>query len=250
MSGILGHALATPGLGFLLIGVVLAGLVRGFAGFGTAMVYLPFAGQVLSPVAALVTLVVMNIIGPLVNVPRAWHNGRPGEIARLALGALITLPLGVAVLEWMAPQDFRYVVSLLTLMLLALMLSGWRYHGVVSRAMLYVTGAVGGFLAGVAGLPGPPVILLYMASRNPPAVIRANTLIYLIATSAMMLMVFWGGGLLSPAPIMLGLVLAVPYLLANIAGAALFDPKRVALYRAVGYIIIAGSALSGLPLLD
>ena len=54
---------------YLVLGAVLAGLVRGFSGFGTAMVFIPIAGQVLSPVATLIVLLVMELIGPLPNIP-------------------------------------------------------------------------------------------------------------------------------------------------------------------------------------
>ena len=54
---------------YLILGATLAGLVRGFSGFGTAMVFIPIAGQVLSPIATLTVLFVMDLIGPIPNVP-------------------------------------------------------------------------------------------------------------------------------------------------------------------------------------
>ena len=62
------------------------GLVRGFAGFGTAMVYLPVAGQILPPFEALTTLMVMDLIGPLPNLPRAFRISDRPDILRLSLG--------------------------------------------------------------------------------------------------------------------------------------------------------------------
>jgi hypothetical protein len=56
MPDILASALATDGLMWIALGSLLAGLVRGFAGFGTAMIYLPFAGQFLTPLGAVMTL--------------------------------------------------------------------------------------------------------------------------------------------------------------------------------------------------
>ena len=50
MPDILAQALATEGLWLLFIGAVLGGLARGFSGFGTAMVILPFAAEVFTPV--------------------------------------------------------------------------------------------------------------------------------------------------------------------------------------------------------
>ena len=64
--------MATPGISLILVGALLAGLVRGFSGFGTAMVFLPFAAQVYEPVWVLVVLLTIDILGPIPALPRAW----------------------------------------------------------------------------------------------------------------------------------------------------------------------------------
>ena len=79
-------ALATHGLGWLILAASLAGLVRGFTGFGTALVFMPVAGAVVPPFWALVVLVVMDSIGPLPNLPRALRDGSPREVARVMGG--------------------------------------------------------------------------------------------------------------------------------------------------------------------
>ncbi len=246
----LGQALATEGLWLLFLGVALAGLVRGFSGFGTAMVYLPIAAQVLPPVWVLITLVVFDILGPLPAVPRALRDGHPRDVLRLGAGALLGVPLGVAVLIWLSPEVFRYAVSLLTCGLLLLLVGGIRYHGQVRRPMIYGIGALAGFLGGAAGLPGPPVILLYMARPLPASVIRANTMLFLILADILMISVLGLNGLLGWQPILLGLCLVPVYLGAVALGSALFDPGRERLYRVVAYGIIAVSAVSGLPVWD
>ena len=240
-------ALATEGLGWLILGVALGGLVRGFTGFGTAMVYLPFAGAVLSPVAALTTLVVIDLIGPLPHIPRALRDGHPRDAMRLGVGCLLGMPLGVAVLLAVAPEVFRYGVSVIALILLVLLMLGVRYRGQLTRPLVYVTGLLGGFLGGASGLAGPPVIMLYMASPHRAAVIRANLILYLLFVDVIMLGLFAWRGFLELTPILLGLVLAVPYALAIVAGAAIFNPERPGIYRAVAYAIIAAAALRGLP---
>ena len=67
-------ALALEGLWLLVLGVILAGAVRGFAGFGTGMIYMPIASQVLPPVWALVTMICLDLLGPLPAVPRALRG--------------------------------------------------------------------------------------------------------------------------------------------------------------------------------
>jgi len=57
-------------------------------------------------------------------------------------------------------------------------------------------------------------------------------------------------GELNWTPVVIGLMMAVPNILGNMIGAAIFDPERESLYRAVAYGVIAVSAISGLPLWD
>ncbi|MGR3758259.1 MAG: TSUP family transporter [Tranquillimonas sp.] len=239
-----------PGLAWIVAAACLAGIVRGFSGFGTAMVYLPVAGQWLTPFEALTTLAAMDLVGPLPNVPRALRDGDPPDVLRLAAGLVLALPAGLLTLSLVPAEAFRYAVSLLALGLLAVLAAGLRYHGPMSPRLVLGTGAAGGFLAGTAGMPGPPVILLYMASPLPVSAIRANTLLYLLLADMALLAAMTLGGVLEPGALWLGLVLILPYTLANIVGAALFRPDRARAYRTIAYGIIALSALNGLPLFD
>jgi len=148
----------------------------------------------------------------------------------------------------MSPEGFGWIVSGVVLGLLALLLAGWRYHGPLSAKLVTATGALGGFMTGFAGIAGPPVILLYMASRRPAAVIRANFLLYLLGLDLMLFAMLAATGQVVWPVLMLGLLAGVPNVIANIIGARLFDPDRERLFRAVAYIVIAASAILGLPL--
>ncbi len=244
------EAFATEGLWLLITGALLAGVVRGFAGFGTAMIYLPFAAQVLGPFEALTTLIIKDLTAPLIHVPRALRDGTPGDLLRLGLGALLALPFGVWVLSLVMPEVFRWGVSLVALTLLAMLILGVRYRGQLTNAILYGTGALGGFLAGAVGLPGPPIIMLYMASTLPAAAVRANLTLYLIMADVLMLIVLAWNGFLVASAVALGVLIILPYLLGNWVGALLFRPDLEGLYRRVAYAIIAGSAILGLPIWD
>ncbi|SEM79663.1 TSUP family transporter [Palleronia pelagia] len=250
MPALIDAALAQPGLWPMVLAAVMAGIVRGFSGFGTAMVFLPVAGQYLPPVAALSVLLAMDLLGPLPNVPAAWRSAERRDLGRLTLGLLLGLPLGLGLLVVIAPEVFRYAVSITALVLLALLAAGVRYRGTMTPTIVTGAGLVGGVFGGAAGIGGPPVILLYMASTKPVAVIRANLLLFLVIVDIASLVLLGIWGRLQPGPVVLGLALTLPYLLANIAGAAMFRPERARLYRGVAQAIIAASAILGLPLLD
>jgi hypothetical protein len=236
------------GLAVLLCAAFLGGIVRGFSGFGTALIFLPIATPYLGPFGALIGLTIMDIFGPLPNLRRAWREVDRGDLTRLVAGCALILPLGLWVLTQVDPNVFRYAVSLLALAMLAILILGLRYHGPVGRAMVAGIGCAAGFLGGVAGLPGPAVILFYMSRPLPVAVIRATILLFLFAFDFLLLGYLTGMGRVTPMAALLGLILAIPNLIGNGLGGKLFRPEYERLYRAAAYAAIALAALSGLPL--
>ena len=245
----LAAALGAPGLVWLVSLVLLAGLVRGFTGFGTALVYLPVAARWLSPFEAITTLAVMELIGPLPNIPQAVRECDKGDVLRLGLGMVLALPLGVAMLVRVPAEVFRYGLSLSALVLVGLLAAGVALRGPLHRSLIWGAGALSGLMAGAVGLPGPPVIMLYMAAPRPLSAIRASLLLFLFLSDVAMLCVYWIFGHLVFGAVALGLLLALPYLIGNMLGARLFHPKAAKAYRRVAYGVIVLSALRGLPAL-
>ncbi|MDQ2089178.1 sulfite exporter TauE/SafE family protein [Marimonas arenosa] len=246
MPDALTQALAVPGISWVFAAAFVAGIVRGFAGFGTAMIFLPVAAQVLSPVWSVAVLAVMDLIGPLPAIPRALKDGHPRDLARLVAGTLVALPLGLAVLLSVDPSVFKIAVSMLSLGLLVLLIAGLRYRGELTPPLIYATGGLAGFLGGAVAIPGPPVILLYMASPHPAHVIRANNTVFLFCYDVLMLIGLALAGKLGSVPVVLGLITALPYLAGNLVGGWIFRPGLERVYRWVAYGIIATSASSGL----
>jgi uncharacterized membrane protein YfcA len=241
-------ALQTEGLIWLVIAVSVAGFVRGFSGFGSAMIIMPVASSVLSPIEAVIFLVSTELLGPLPSLPHSWRNGQPRDIALLIFGALVTLPIGLWCLSILDPTVFGWLLSGIVLGLLALMISGWRYKGILTRPIKLVTGGLSGFMTGFSGIPGPPVIMLYMSSTLPVSVIRANFNLHIAAVDMILFPTLWFTGQMQWTIVLLGLLATIPYLVANTVGARLFDPKAERLFRLVAYSVIAASAIIGLPI--
>lgn len=246
----LAEVFATEGLWLIALGTALAGLVRGFSGFGTAMIYLPFAAQVMDPIWVIVSLLAIDIVGPMPAVPRALRDGQPMDVVRLGIGAAIGVPIGMVVLFSISPEPFRYLTATLTFLLLIALVTGYRYRGHVGRKHTFGVGALGGLLGGAIGLAGPPIIFFYMARPLPVAAIRANILLYLVVIDVLMIAIFAWQGALELYPILIGVSVLPIYLLAIVVGSKIFDPERETVYRWVAYAIIGASAIGGLPIWD
>lgn len=241
-------ALATEGL-WLLMGVVLvAGAVRGFTGFGTAMVFMPFAAAVLPPVWALIVMLVFDIAGIPPLVPRALKDADRGDLILLSLGVVIAAPVGIVMLSRFESDAFSWVLAVIVLLLLAALASGWRYHGQLHRWAVSLIGSLGGFLAGLSGLAGPPVILFYMSRPLPVRVIRANILLFLVLADILTLLALAVAGLLEATPLAIGVLMILPYIAGGLIGAALFNPAYEKLYRLIAYGLIFAAAVVNLPI--
>ena len=59
---------------WILVAALIAGLVRGFSGFGTAMVFLPVASQYLTPFEAIASLAIMEFLGTFAVMRKSWGD--------------------------------------------------------------------------------------------------------------------------------------------------------------------------------
>lgn len=250
MSETVLDAIQIEGLWFLVCGAVLAGIVRGFSGFGTAMIYLPFAAQVVSPLWAILTLMAMDMVGPIPLIKPAFKDAERRDLLLLLGGSVCLLPVGLALLSTISPETYRYLVSSISLVLLACLVFGLRYSGKMYPPLVAGVGAMAGFSGGLGGVPGPPVILFYMASTLPVRVVRANMMLFLFFTDFMIIAIVGLRGELFLTPLVIGLLMAVPNGIGNLIGAAIFNPDKAGIYKAVAYIVIAASAIMGLPFLN
>ena len=87
-----------------------------------------------------------------------------------------------------------------------------------------------------------------MASTRPAAAIRANMLLFLVATDLILLPMLALFGRFDPTAVLLGVLLILPTMAGSLAGAKLFQPRLEPVYRAVAYAIIPAAAVSALPL--
>lgn len=241
-------ALAVAELPTLVALVIIAGLVRGFAGFGTALIYVPVAARYLEPAEVVVSLLIMDVFGPLPLLRRAWADGDHRQALQLSAGGMIGVPVGVWLLTRAEPETFRWVASLLALGLLVLVAGGVRFPGRPGGPLLTGIGTLSGVMGGFSGMSGPPVVLFQLGGDGRPAVIRANLLLFFTGLELAGLATFGLLGMLSPHLVALGLLLALPYTAATVAGAGVFRRRGDVMFRRAAYLLVGGAALSGLPL--
>ncbi len=139
------------------LGALAAGFVSGLAGFGTGLIALGIWLHVMPPSVAAPLVVVCSIVSQVQTFPAIWHAIRPRRVVPFIIPGLIGVPVGTACLGYLDPAAFRTGMGLL--------LIGFSSFCLVAGTRLKIqwggrvadgcVGLAGGFLGGLAGLPGP-----------------------------------------------------------------------------------------------
>jgi uncharacterized protein len=229
---------------------ILAGVVRGFSGFGSAQIYIPLIAAVYEPRVAAVTLLLIDTAGAAPFTVRAFAHCTWREVLPMYLAAAVAIPFGTLALLAIDPIVLRWFIAVLVLSLVGVLIAGWRYHG---RPRLPITIGVGlfsGFGAGAVQIAGPPVLIYWLGAINKAATVRANCLVYFLLLDLTSCAVYLWNGLFTPQLLALSLLLGVPFFIATAAGAKLFHGASDLVYRRIAYAIIAGAAFVSIPVFD
>lgn len=235
---------------FLVGSALVAGMARGFSGFGAALVFVPLASAAIGPKLAVPLLLVIDAATSLGMIPNAWRNADKREVGMMSLGALVGVPVGTYVLANADPLTIRWAIVGLVAVMLALLMSGWRYHGRPKAAITVGVGAASGFCGGAAQVGGPPVIAYWLGGAVKPVTVRANIVLYFAVSSAINIVAYMVGGLFSREILALALLTAPAYAAGLFVGSHMFGMTSERTFRAICYSLIAFAALVSLPVLD
>ena len=233
---------------WLVSATVLAGLVRGFSGFGAAMIFIPLASVMKGPEVAVPLLFLVDSLSTLPITVSAFRRCTWSEVLPLLAGATLTIPLGVALLVSADPEVMRWAISILILAAVAALAAGWRLERRLPLLGTAAVGAAAGVTGGAANLAGPPLVLFWLGGRSGAAQVRDNIYAIFGLISVVSGITLWLNGLLTMAVLRETLVLLPAYVLAILAGARLFPHASETLYRKAALALCAGAALFALPL--
>jgi uncharacterized membrane protein YfcA len=245
---LISEVLATPGLLLLVLTIAAAGIVRGFSGFGTALIFVPI-GNIFLPTVQVITLITLTGIGSSVALlPRALRVAQLREVATLGVAAAVTVPLGLWIVKQLDQDMIRWIAALIAFGMLAALVAGWRYLGKIDTKRLIAIGLAAGVMGGMTGLTGPAVILFYLASGSGASIVRANTIVFLAILDVVIVVNIALGGMVTAQILGIALVLTVPYFITTKIGQAMFAPEYETTYRWMAYTVIALAVLTGLPI--
>ena len=238
-------SLLTLALTVLVAGV--AGLARGFSGFGAALIFMPAGSALVGPAVAAPVLLVADGVLSLGFLPRAWVLARRRDVALMASGAVIGVPLGAYVLRHSDPLLLRWVIAGLASSMLLLLVSGWRYHGTPRAPVTAVVGAGAGRFGGRAEMTGPPFVGHRLSRKETHGTMRASIILFFGATTVFTFISYLASGIITVQTLWLAAMVAPAYALGLFTGARAFHFASPAIFRRLCFALIAASVLTSLP---
>jgi uncharacterized membrane protein YfcA len=239
-----------PALIPALLAVGLAGMVRGFAGFGGAMLFMPFATILFDPRLAVVAFFIIDTSITLPLVANALRHWDWRTVIPCAMGSWAGVWFGAYLLATTETLALRWTICLIIILMVGVMLSGWRYTARPKSPISLGVGTVAGVLGGISQVSAPPLVAYWSAGPFPAEVIRANLICFFFFATLGSLGAFFANGVFTAQTVALALWLAPAYGLAIFFGARLFRSADDRLFRKIAFAMILMAAITSLPLLD
>ena len=228
---------------YACITLFISGLIRGFSGFGSAMVNAPILSLLWGPTVGIPVAALIELVPAIQLTPKAIPNANWRLVWLMGIPALILIPLGSWLLTTLPADFIRRFVALIVLMLVITLWSGWRYKGKRTTSSTILVGSCSGLLSGATGMGGPPVILYLMAGKESAKELRAILVCYFTIILVGLMISFGFLGLFSQSVIWQTIFLVLPFLIGIFIGALLFPLAAEKTYRNISLLFLVISSL-------
>ena len=235
---------------FLAVSAFVAGLARGFSGFGSALIFIPLASSIIGARLASPLLLVIDFVAAAPLIPNGWRHADRRDVGTMLLGTLIGVPTGTWALTQMDALAVRWMIVALIVPMLALLMSGWRYRGTPTTAVTASVGALAAFFNGVAQVGGPTIVLYWLRDATVARIVRANIILFFAASSVLTTISYLIGGVLTTSVAGLVVLTGPAFGIGLWLGSRLFGLASEETFRRICYALIALAALISLPLFD
>ena len=158
----------------MLMVVLIAGIIRGFTGFGSALLAVPALATIYGPVEAVVIEVLIEIPVCLTLLHTAIKRSERQTIFPMIAMFIVFVPVGALLLTITNPATVKVLISLFVLAALALIWQQPRVTRIFSPKFNYIVGAISGITQGLTGMAGPLFATALIARGDSSTCTRAN----------------------------------------------------------------------------
>ncbi len=220
------------------LGVFVGAVIRGFTGFGFGIAATPLLVLLFPPAEIVPPILILQVLAGIQIYLRTRGHIDWKLLLPALIGALAGIPLGSLVLDLLDSDTMRLIIGISVLLAATLLASGFRFKVRPPSWLSGGLGIVAGIGSGAAGIPGPPVIVLFLSSPVSLTIGRASlSAFFLCVATASSASAAWRG-LLTLNSIVLGALLMAPMLIGNHFGDKLFAKVNEKTFRRVALLLL------------
>ena len=209
-------------LGVVALSVALGGFMRGFVGFGGALVSVPVLSLAFGPHMAVAVSSVMSLPSVFQLLPDAIRHSERAVVVPIGIATFLTTPIGMWILMSSSPALMKIAISALVVVMTLMLATGWTLKANIGKPTLVAAGVAGGLIQGSAGIGGPPVVAVALSRPGGAAVQRGNVLGVMTSIALSSLLPLAWYGLFTRASVLIGALLLPIYMLATAIGSRYF----------------------------
>lgn len=214
------------------------GMLRGFSGFGPALVMAPVLSVLFDPPQAVAAIILVNVLANFQQLAGAARSAAWRETLPIGISACIAIPFGTYVLTVADPVVMRRIIAAIVLVATFVTWRGWQYRGPRGTAVALGVGATGGLLIGSTTLGGPPMILYLLSGPHTAATVRGSIITVFAITHLSSVTSLAVAGLIDGQTLLRVAILAPPFLLGIWVGGHLFSRANEQVFRRVVLLLL------------
>lgn len=165
--------------------VLMAAILQTGIGFGFAIIATPLLSLIYPPQIAIHINITLSLMISVLMLPVLARSVDWGMMARMALGSAIGAPVGLLFYIFADPGVMRISIGVFILCVTALI--AFQFVIRQNRRNEYLAGVLSGAFTSSIGMPGPPLLIYFAASKTDKVTLRATTLTFFLFVFAISL---------------------------------------------------------------
>jgi uncharacterized protein len=229
-------------LTFVLATALIAGLVRGFSGFGGPAIMILVLSLFYAPASVIAKVLVMDMVASVHLLRGTFAQANWRNTLMMTLGTVIAMPFGLWALYFVDPVVARRIVAIVVTVCTLAMFAGWRFSTIPSQVVWFGFGLLAGTIGGLTGIAMLGMVFLFAMPERATAS-RANAVAWLFAVSPFFLIAHAVGGTLTLDALWRAAAVGLVYTAGAHLGAKGFKRASEGFFRhAVGVLLVTLSA--------
>ena len=217
--------------------VAIAGLIRGFTGFGNMIVMSPGLSLIFGPVVAIPMIYIIEL--PIVSffLLKFFKKIQWKEILLLVITSLLFAPVGLILLKNLNAEIINKWIGITVILVSLILFFNFKINIKGKYIPQFFFGSLSGLIGGSTGLGGPPIVSYFLVSNFTADQIRSNitgTFFIRVSISIIFTMIL---GMMSLKIFFEAIVLIPIYLLFSLIGDFLYKYSNDKLFKKIALVI-------------